>query len=164
MPLTTTPSERIGRCTRMRRFIVRFNRPESFVHTRSSAGFTIITSGFEFSVHAGTRTAPFPANVRASCGARFLVAFPKIARRLAFSSKRNCQTIDASSDLASKDPGCSQLSHGDARLAWCFKSSAKRETIGPKSDNEARTRGNKRPENCSFVVKSIAGAQATAFA
>jgi hypothetical protein len=28
----------------------RFNRPESFVHTRSSAGFTIITSGFEFSV------------------------------------------------------------------------------------------------------------------
>ena len=111
----------------------------------------------------GTRTAPFPANVRASCGARFLVAFPKIARRLAFSSKRNCQTIDASSDLASKDPGCSQLSHDDARLAWCFKSSAKRETIGPKSDNEARTRGNKRPD-CSFIVKSIAGAQATAFA
>src|SRR5260370_28079914 len=51
MPITTTPSERIGRCTRMRRFFVRFNRPESFVHTRSSAGFTIITSGFEFSVH-----------------------------------------------------------------------------------------------------------------
>src|SRR5258706_6581582 len=25
--------------------------PESFVHTRSSAGFTITTSGFEFSVH-----------------------------------------------------------------------------------------------------------------
>jgi hypothetical protein len=106
-----------------------------------------------------TRTAPFPANVRTSCGARFLVAFPKIARRLAFSSKGNCQTIDASSDLASKGPGRSQLSHGDARLASCFKSSAKRETIGPKSDNEARTRGNKRPENCSFIVKSIAGAQ-----
>src|SRR5712691_6824266 len=51
MPITTTPSERIGRCTRMRRFFVRFNKPESFVHTRSSAGFTIITSGFEFSVH-----------------------------------------------------------------------------------------------------------------
>ena len=30
---------------------VRFNRSESFVHTRSLAGFTIITSGFEFSVH-----------------------------------------------------------------------------------------------------------------
>jgi WD40 repeat protein len=53
MPITTTPSERIGRCTRTRRFLVRFNRPESFVHTRSSAGFTIITSGFEFSVHTG---------------------------------------------------------------------------------------------------------------
>src|SRR5664279_1821410 len=37
----TTPSERIGLCTRMRRFLVRFIRPESFVHTRSSAGFTI---------------------------------------------------------------------------------------------------------------------------
>src|SRR5713226_2642495 len=54
MPITTTPSERIGRCTRMRRFFVRFNRSESFVHTQSSAGFTIITSGFEFSVHTGT--------------------------------------------------------------------------------------------------------------
>jgi hypothetical protein len=53
MRLTTTPSERIGRCTRMRRFSVRFNRSESFVHTRSSAAFTIITSGFEFSVHTG---------------------------------------------------------------------------------------------------------------
>src|SRR5437660_64803 len=53
MPLTTTPSERIGRCTRMRRFFVRFNGSESFVRTRSSAGFTIITSGFEFSVHTG---------------------------------------------------------------------------------------------------------------
>ncbi len=51
MPLTTTPSERIGRCTRMRRLFVRVARSESFVHTRSSAGFTIITSGFEFSVH-----------------------------------------------------------------------------------------------------------------
>src|SRR5258705_4749299 len=51
MPITTTPSERIGRCTRMRRFFVRFNRPESFAHTRSAAGFAVITSGFEFSVH-----------------------------------------------------------------------------------------------------------------
>src|SRR5450755_3176017 len=51
MPITTTPSERIGLCTRMRRFLVRFIRPESFVHTRSSAGFTITTSGFKFSVH-----------------------------------------------------------------------------------------------------------------
>src|SRR5450759_2270519 len=63
MPITTTPSERIGLCTRMRRFLVRFIRPESFVHTRSSAGFTITTSGFKFSVHTGgplavrTRTA-----------------------------------------------------------------------------------------------------------
>src|ERR1700737_1315901 len=53
MPLTTTPSERIGRCTTMRRFFVRFNRLESFVH-RSSAGFTIITA--EFSVHTGSPT------------------------------------------------------------------------------------------------------------
>src|SRR5258708_18595278 len=37
----------------MRRCFVRFNRSESFVHTQSSAGFTIITSGFEFSVHQG---------------------------------------------------------------------------------------------------------------
>jgi hypothetical protein len=37
----------------MRRFFVRFNRSESFAHTQSSAGFTIITSGFEFSVHTG---------------------------------------------------------------------------------------------------------------
>src|ERR1700730_11084319 len=50
-------SERIGRCTRMRRFFVRFNRSESFVHTRSSVGFTIITSGFEFSVHTGQEAA-----------------------------------------------------------------------------------------------------------
>jgi transposase InsO family protein len=53
MPLTTTPSECIDRCTRMRRFFVRFNRSESFIHTRSSAGFTTIMSGFEFSVHTG---------------------------------------------------------------------------------------------------------------
>src|SRR5258706_10615649 len=37
----------------MPQFFVRFNRSESFVHTQSSAGFTIITSGFEFSVHTG---------------------------------------------------------------------------------------------------------------
>jgi len=37
----------------MRRFFVRFNRSESFVHTRSLAGFTIVTSGFEFSIHTG---------------------------------------------------------------------------------------------------------------
>src|SRR5664279_852274 len=48
MPITTTPSERIGLCTKMRRFLVRFIRPESFVHTRSSAGFTITTSEFKF--------------------------------------------------------------------------------------------------------------------
>src|ERR1019366_1804099 len=56
MPITTTPSERIGLCTRMRRFLVRFIRPESFVHTRSSAGFTITTSGFKFSVHTTAET------------------------------------------------------------------------------------------------------------
>src|SRR6202045_1698784 len=53
MPLTTTPSERIGLCTRMRRFPVRFIRPESFVHNPSLADFIITTSGFEFSVHTG---------------------------------------------------------------------------------------------------------------
>src|SRR5450759_2235399 len=51
MPITTTPSGRIGLYTRMRRFLVRFIRPESFVHTRFSAGFTITTSGFKFLVH-----------------------------------------------------------------------------------------------------------------
>jgi hypothetical protein len=30
----------------------------------------------------GTRTAPLPANVRASCSARFFVGIPEIARRL----------------------------------------------------------------------------------
>src|SRR6202048_4610451 len=49
----TTASERIGLCTWPRRFPVRFIRPESFFPTRSSAGFTITTSGFEFSVHTG---------------------------------------------------------------------------------------------------------------
>src|SRR3984893_17525005 len=44
----------------MRPFFVRFNRSESFVHTRSSAGFTIITSGFEFSVHTGGEGAERP--------------------------------------------------------------------------------------------------------
>jgi len=37
----------------MRRLFVRSNRSESFAHTRSSAGFTIITAGFEFPVHTG---------------------------------------------------------------------------------------------------------------
>jgi hypothetical protein len=37
--------------------IVRFKRSESFVHTRSSVGFTIITSGFEFPVHTGQKAA-----------------------------------------------------------------------------------------------------------
>jgi two-component system, OmpR family, response regulator len=35
----------------MRRFPVRFIRPESFVHNPSLADFIITTSGFEFSVH-----------------------------------------------------------------------------------------------------------------
>jgi hypothetical protein len=46
------------RCTRMRRFFVQFNRSESFVHTRSWAGFTIITFGFEFSVHTARSLRP----------------------------------------------------------------------------------------------------------
>jgi hypothetical protein len=58
-----TPSERIGRSTRMRRFFVRFSRSESFVHTRSSVGFTIITSGFEFSVHTGPKEPSFTSAV-----------------------------------------------------------------------------------------------------
>jgi len=58
----TTPSERIGRCKRMRRFFVRFNRSESFVHTRSLAGFTIVTSGFEFSIHTGAGEARVPSD------------------------------------------------------------------------------------------------------
>jgi transposase InsO family protein len=41
-------------CKRMRRFLVRFIGPDSFVHPRSSAGFTITTSEFEFSVHTGS--------------------------------------------------------------------------------------------------------------
>ena len=37
--------------TGMRRFLVRFIRPETFVQTRFLAGFTITKSGFKFSVH-----------------------------------------------------------------------------------------------------------------
>jgi hypothetical protein len=82
MPITTIPSERIGRCTRMRRFFVRFNRSESFAHTRSSAGFTIITSGFEFSVHTQPKSSwderkdfsDWHANVT-SCGRALLMLF-----------------------------------------------------------------------------------------
>src|ERR1700738_769046 len=62
----TTASERIGLCTRIRRFPVRFIRPESFFHTRSSAGFTITTSGFEFSVHTGTSTKAVTTSVAVS--------------------------------------------------------------------------------------------------
>src|SRR5260370_38932741 len=53
--LTTTPSERIGRFTRMRRFLVRSNSLESFVHTPYSADFTITTSRFALSLHTGLR-------------------------------------------------------------------------------------------------------------
>ena len=35
------------------------SRPDSFVHTRSSAAFTITTSEFEFSVHTGHVLSPF---------------------------------------------------------------------------------------------------------
>jgi hypothetical protein len=50
----------------MRRFLVRFIRPDSFVHTRSSAGFTITTSEFEFSVHTGPNMAVFEQDKSAS--------------------------------------------------------------------------------------------------
>jgi len=50
----------------------------------------------------GMRTAPLPANVLASCSARFFVAIPEIERRLALSSKGNCRTIDPSSDWTIK--------------------------------------------------------------
>jgi transposase InsO family protein len=42
-----------GLCTRMRRFLVRFIRPEAFVHTRSLVDFITITSESRFSVHTG---------------------------------------------------------------------------------------------------------------
>src|SRR5258707_10934260 len=67
------PSERIGRCTRMLRFFVRFNRPESFVHTRSSAGFTIITSGFEFSVHTPPQLAVAIIPAASACASGLVV-------------------------------------------------------------------------------------------
>src|SRR5665811_1553854 len=47
----TTTSEHIGHWIKMRRSLARFIRPESFVHTRYSAGFIITTSAFSFSVH-----------------------------------------------------------------------------------------------------------------
>jgi hypothetical protein len=52
-PITTTPPERIGLCTRMRRFLVRFIRPEAFAHTRSLVDFITNTSESRFSVHTG---------------------------------------------------------------------------------------------------------------
>jgi hypothetical protein len=37
--------------TKTRRFLARFSRPESSVHTRYLVDFTITTSGFRFLVH-----------------------------------------------------------------------------------------------------------------
>jgi len=51
LKITTTPLERIGLCTRMRRFLVRFIRPETFVHTRSLVDFITTTSESRFWVH-----------------------------------------------------------------------------------------------------------------
>jgi hypothetical protein len=51
MPIITTPSERIGLCTRMRRFFARFSGPEASNRSPSSADFIITTSEFRFSVH-----------------------------------------------------------------------------------------------------------------
>ena len=46
-------AERIDPWIRMRRFLARFSKPETFVHTPSSADFITTTSGFRFSVHTG---------------------------------------------------------------------------------------------------------------
>jgi len=60
----------------------------------------------------GTRIAPLPANVRASCNARFLVDAPGTARRLELLSKGNCRTIAPSSDWTSKDAARSMIFMG----------------------------------------------------
>ncbi len=44
-------SKRIGHWTKTRRLFARFSGPESSIHTRYSADFTITTSSFRFSVH-----------------------------------------------------------------------------------------------------------------
>jgi hypothetical protein len=43
-----TTSERIGHWTKTRRFLARFSRPESSIHTRYLVDFTITTSGLGF--------------------------------------------------------------------------------------------------------------------
>ena len=63
----------------MRRFFVRFNRSESFVHTQSSAGFTIISSGFEFSVHT-TRTVEFFGSNKANVFPFVILNSPEVAK------------------------------------------------------------------------------------
>lgn len=50
-PATTTRSERTGRCTRIRRKLVRFSSPERSAHTPCSADSIIITFEFRFSIH-----------------------------------------------------------------------------------------------------------------
>jgi hypothetical protein len=47
----TTTSERTGHWIKMRRPRAPFNEPESYVHTRSWAGFITTMCGFRFSVH-----------------------------------------------------------------------------------------------------------------
>jgi hypothetical protein len=51
----TTKSGRIDRCPKTRRRFVRFSSPELSTHGPCLADFTIITSGFSFSVHTGLK-------------------------------------------------------------------------------------------------------------
>src|ERR1700694_3554665 len=100
----------------MRRFLVRFIRPESFVHNRSSVGFTIITSGFEFSVH----TRPIRSNLGVPTGAATVCTRPgRIASdgrsirnaklSLAFVRARSSQNIGAHFSRSGSRNGLSRL-------------------------------------------------------
>ena len=55
MPAITTRSERTDHWTKMPQRFARFNGSAPSHHTRSLAGFIIITFGFRFSVHTGKR-------------------------------------------------------------------------------------------------------------
>ena len=50
-------SERTGHSIKMRRSLVRFSGSDLSIHTRSSAGFITIMSGFRFSVRTGQTAA-----------------------------------------------------------------------------------------------------------
>ena len=55
MPAITMTSERTGHWTKMRRSLGRFSGSGISRHTRFSADFITIMSGFRFSVHTGFR-------------------------------------------------------------------------------------------------------------